>query len=50
MGTNHKDRYVLKAHPGESQGRPKKTSPRSKRTVQNGLPNRVLHNKNPRAR
>jgi hypothetical protein len=39
---NDNDRYVLAAQPGKSQGRPKETSPRSKRIVQTGLPDCVL--------
>jgi hypothetical protein len=36
--------------PGRVAGAARKTSPRSKRIVQNGLPSCVLHNKNPCAR
>ena len=42
---NDNDRYVLAAQPGKSQGRPKKSSPRSKRIVQTGLPDCVLPRK-----
>ena len=44
---NDKDRYVLAAQPGQVAGAARMTSTRSQRIVQNGLPDSVLHNKNP---
>ena len=43
---NDTDRYALAAHPGKSQGPPPKSTG-SKPIVQNGVPDCVLHNKNP---
>ena len=43
---NDTDRFALAAHPGKSQGPPPKSTG-SKPIDQTGVPDRVLHNKNP---